>query len=212
MRRSICGIIATVLTIAIICPTAEAADENRFDYDIFRHNDSLTAWIDLSFILSESNLKKLHDGIDLALEYRLTLATPRRLWGSRTIARTGDALKISYRRITEDFYTNRMVRESEPERRFISREELEEYLKDSITVCLAELDSLDAHLKYTLEIEITSITLTALNQLSDGDAADSNQSALKSLFNEFLKLTGYGRRELSVKSRPFSLDEVFPGP
>ena len=212
MKRSICGIIATVLTIIILCPTVEAADEDRFDYDIFRHNDTLTAWIDLSFILSEGNLKKLHDGIDLALEYRLTLATPRRFWGSRTITRSGDALKISYSRITEDYYTNRLDRGPETERRFVSLQELEDYLRDSVTSELAELDSLDTHLKYTLEIEITSVTLTALNQLSDGNGFDSNQSALKSLFNEFLKLTGYGRRELSVKSRPFSLDEVFPGP
>jgi len=212
MKRSIRGIISTFLIFVILCPFADAADEDQIEYDIFRQNDTLAAWVDFSFMLSAGNLKKLRDGIDLALEYRLTLASPRRLWGSNTIARTDDALKISYRRITEDFYITRLISEPDRELRFISREELENYLKDSVLVSLVTIDSLDADKRFTLEIEITSITLTTLNLLSDGGGADSTQSALKSLFKEFLKLTGYGRRELSVKSRPFSLDEVFPGP
>ncbi|MBN1213125.1 MAG: DUF4390 domain-containing protein [candidate division Zixibacteria bacterium] len=212
MKRSIRGIISTVLIFVILCPLIDAAEEDRIEYDIFLRGDTLSVWIDLSFMLSAGNLKKLLDGIDLALEYRLTLATPRRLWGSRTVVRTDDALKISYRQITEDFYVSSMISTPDRQHRFISREELEEYLKDSILVGLADIDSLDSHQRYTLEIEITSITLTALNLLSDGSGADSTQSALKSLFKEFLKLTGYGRRDLSVKSRAFSLEEIFPGP
>ena len=212
MKRSIRGILSTVLIFVILCPFARAADKDQIEYDIFRQNGNLTAWIDISFILSAGNLKKLRDGIDLALEYRLTLASPRRLWGSSTVARTNDALKISYRQITEDFYLTNLISEPGREHRFIAREELEEYLKDSVLVGLVEIDSLDTDKRYTLEIEITSVTLTALNLLSDGGGADSTQSALKSLFKEFLKLTGYGRRDLSVKSRPFSLDEIVPGP
>lgn len=212
MKRSP-GLIATIcfLLIFLYLPVA-AQDEAVLEYDIVNREGILTTWLDLSFILSPSNLKKLKDGIALALEYNLTLATPRRLWGSRTVTGTRDILNINYRQVTENYHARLQSCDTACEHRFITLEKLEQYLKDSLYIGLAAIDSLDKHQHYLLEIKITSISLTTLNLLTRDESPDSTQSTLKSLFKGFLDLTGYGRKEFSLKSRPFSLDEIYPVP
>ncbi|MDD5425061.1 MAG: DUF4390 domain-containing protein [candidate division Zixibacteria bacterium] len=212
MKRSP-GLTATIcfLLIFLYLPVA-AQDEAVLEYDIVNRGGILTTWLDLSFILSPSNLKKLKDGIALALEYNLTLATPRRLWGSRTVTGNRDILNISYRQVTENYYTCLQSCDTACEHRFITLEKLKQYLKDSLYIGLVAIDSLDKHQHYLLEIKITSISLTTLNLLTRDEFSDSTRSTLKSLFKGFLDLTGYGRKEFSLKSRSFSLDEIYPVP
>jgi len=195
-----------------VCPSLAAFDKKDFDYDIFRRDTALTIWMDLSFYLSKINQKKLTEGIDLALEYQLTLAVPKRFWGSNTVSRRTGIVKISYHRITEDYLLTSTENQPECDRRFIAKDKLLQFLSDSVFIALAPFDSLDRQKKHTLEIKLTGITLTALNLLSENDNTEDSQTPLKSLFKQFLNLTGYGRKEFTVNSRPFSLDEIYPEP
>lgn len=213
MKRRVRLLAATILLISTaVCPSSSAFDKNDLEYDIFRRDSVLTVWLDLSFYLSEINLNKLAEGIDLALEYDLTLAVPKRFWGENTVARNTEVMKISYHRITENYILTSSADPPGTDRRFIALDKLLGYLSDSVFVPLAPFGSLDARRKYTLETKITGIALTAINLLSEDEPDRDNRSALKSLFKSFLNLTGYGRKEFSVKSRAFSLDEIYPGP
>ena len=212
MNRRVRLITTILILLLTVCPSLAASDKNDIDYDIFLHDSTLTIWMDLSFYLSEVNQEKLTEGIDLALEYQLTLAVPKRFWGSNTVASRTEIVKISYHRITEDYLLTSTENQPERDRRFIAKEKLLQYLSDSLFIDLAPFDSLDPQKKYTLEIKLTGITLTTLNLLSEDGKVENNQTPLKSLFKQFLNLTGYGRKEFTVKSRPFSLDEIYPGP
>ncbi|MFZ5979572.1 MAG: DUF4390 domain-containing protein [Candidatus Zixiibacteriota bacterium] len=212
MNRRVRPIIAIFFLLLLpLCPSLSASDRDDFEYDIFCRDTALTVWIDLSFYLSEINRNKLAEGIDLALEIELTLVVPRRFWGSTSIARQSEIMKISYHRITENYLLSSSEKQPDRNRRFLAFDKLFDYLSDSVMVILTPFDSLDNQKRYTLEIKITGITLTALNLISGDDQDEDNQTALKSLFKEFLNLTGYGRKEFKVKSRPFSLEEIFPG-
>jgi len=211
MKRRV-WLITIILLSLTVCPSLSAFDKEEFDFDIFRRDTILTTWMDLSFYLSETNLKKLTEGIDLALEYQLTLAVPKRFWGSNTITRRTEILKISYHRITENYLLASSDKKSGRDRQFISKDKLRQYFSDSVFIPLAPFDSLNRQKSYTLVIKITGIALTALNLLSEDGKNEDNQTPLKSLFKEFLNLTGYGRKEFTVKSRSFSLDEIYPGP
>ena len=131
---------------------------------------------------------------------------------ARLVLDPNEIIKISYHRITEDYTVTSIKDQPESDHRFISLERLRHYLSDSVLVPLAPFESLDDQKRYTLEIKMTGIALTAINLLSEDGKKDNDQTPLKSLFKEFLELTGYGRKEFSVKSRPFSLDEIYPGP
>lgn len=203
--------LALILVTGLI-GSVSAEDEDEIAYDIYRRDNRLTVWLDLSSYLTERTVIRLRDGIDLLVEYRLMLEVPRRFFGDRRVAKQSEGYKISYRPVSEDWLLSALDVEEQQSRRFMSLASLYQFLQDSVEFDLIGLDSLDSESRYTLAIEITTVSLTDFNRLSDGRFQGESDSPLRYLFRQFLSLTGHGRSEHATKSRPFSVPEILEGP
>ena len=62
--------------------------------------------------------------------------------------------------------------------------------------------------RYVLKIKLTCISLTNFNLAADNDRSEEPGSPVKYLFAQFLRLTGFGRDEYTIETRPFSLSEI----
>jgi hypothetical protein len=186
------------------CETLES-----LDFDILRTGDSLTVWVDMEPLLTEERVDQMKQGIDLALQYELTLLRPRRIWGAQKMNSSTGYLRMGYRLVAEDFFLSHSLSTSDTDRHFLSLAPLGEYLTDSIQPALCNVDSLDQSTRYYLELKITAISLTAFNLASEENAAEGQESSpIRYLFKKFLEMTDFGREEFQFKSRLFSLSEI----
>ncbi|MEW5994491.1 MAG: hypothetical protein AB1744_08860, partial [Candidatus Zixiibacteriota bacterium] len=112
------------------------------------------------------------------------------------------------RLVTEEFVLVADWQALAAQRCFLSLAALHAFLNDSVSLGIEKLCRLDRRKSYVLELDISCISLTDINLAVDGPSRDQSGSPVKYLFRQFLKLTGYGREDLSVKSRPFSLSEL----
>ena len=200
-----------VLGVCFPCRQTLAADA-EIGYDIFSDSSRLTVWVDLAPFLGAAEVEQMQDGIDIILECNLTLSTPRRFFGERKVATQSRTLLISNRPVTEDYVVTIAEADSNSAGPFISFGELHRYLRDSVEIVLTDLDSLVPHLRYALELRISTIHLTDMNLSSPrGLEEDQSEPPVRFLFRQFLELTGYGRDEFSTKSRRFSLGEIPAG-
>jgi hypothetical protein len=177
-------------------------------YDIFDRAGNLTAWLDLAPFLDSRSVEQLRDGIDLILDCQVSVGIPRRFFGDRRVARQTRSLLIRYRPVTEDFTLEVLDDSSQSPRQYISLAGLHQFLHDSIEVAIASLDSLEASERYVLDVQIASISLTDINIGADRKSPEGAESPVKYLFRRFLDVTGYGREEYEVRSRPFALSEL----
>ncbi len=201
-----------VLAGLLIPKTITAADETEaLEYDIFKRDDSISVWVNLSQFLTSKRVEYLKEGIDLVIEYQLTLKRPRRLWGSEQIIKTTGSMRIGYRIVTEDYIVSAPKLGLEGNRHFLSLAKLHQYLSDSVVVNLTDCSALLPDRRYVLELKIACILLTALNLASGSDTTTETSSPLKYLFQKFLSITGFGRDEYSAVSRPFSVTELGSG-
>ncbi len=202
--RAWVGLLVSMLLAASI----SADDDTDITYDIFYRDSIVTVWVDMTRCIDAAAIDDLKDGFDLVMQCRTTLARPRRFFGDKRICRGQSTCRLSYRSVSEDYILTLLTEPSTPDRQFISPAALHQFLHDSIEVTLLPLDSLDFRHRYTLEIDIRCISLTDFNLAPNDLAENDNNSPLKYLFKQFLDLTGYGRKEYSAKSRPFSLSEL----
>ncbi len=190
-----------------------AEDNLPFDYDIFARDKQAVVWVDLSPYLSTGEIEHLQDGIDIAFECGLTLLRSRRFFGNQKVTRRTLTLRIRYRPVTEDFLmlsSDTGWTRNDP---FVSLIKLQRFLRDSIEIPLIPRDSLENDQHYTLKVRITSIALTAFSLAPPSEKSDEPaDSPLRYLFRQFLSLTGYGYREYTTKSRPFSPLEIVERP
>ncbi len=201
-------LLATLLWFSIPGVT-NAQSVESLDFDIFRAKDSLTVWIDFQPLLNAERVDQMKQGIDLAVQYELTLMKPRKLWGAQKTDNCSRAFKLGYRIVAENYFLSTELTPTDSDRYFITLSALAEFLTDSIQTALCSIDSLDESDKYYLDLRITTITLTALNLASeDTPAQGQDQSPIKYLFRKFLEVTDFGREEYQFKSRLFSLDEI----
>jgi hypothetical protein len=186
-----------------------AADETeQIEFDIFDSDGTMTVWADLSGLISSKRVSQLQEGIDLGIEYQLSLHRPRRLWGAERKAQIVGAYRIGYRLITQDYFISSLSEETSPDRHFLTLDDLHQFLADSITFGLVALESVSKSEQYFTRLKVTCISLTSLN-LADGEGSDeSGASAIRWLFKGFLELTNFGREDHEVQSRPFSLSEI----
>ncbi len=184
-----------------------AAGDNELEYDIFKRDGHITVWLNLSPLLTSYRLKKLKEGINFSIEYRLNLVTPKRLWGTTQVAQKSGTIKIGYRLVTENYFLTTPVGDSSVTRHFISLAQFHHYLGDSVLVEIASVDSLDAHKRYALKLNVSCISLVGIN-LAAQDGRENEDSPLKYLFRQFLRLTNFGREEYTAESRPLSLSEL----
>lgn len=207
-KLSICVL---AVLIAIPSGTAVWADGNeQVEFDIFDNQGALAVWLDLSPLVSAKRLAEIKDGIGLAIDYRVSLHRPRRLWGSEKIAQLSGTCRIGYRLGTDDFHLVSRMEETSLERRFISASEMHRFLADSVTLDLTSVQSLDQNKRYYVEVKLTCVSLTSLNVAESGESPQTDQSAMKWLFESFLDLTNFGREDYQVRSRLFSLSELTP--
>lgn len=202
------------LCVVLSCPllagsSARAETDIDLAYDIFRHNDSVTVWLDLSPFLTDPQISRLNDGIDLLFQYNLRLAIPRRLWGDVTVTEKEEAVRMSYRLVTHDYILTSTL-PGWHDRHFPALDQLTSFLADSINAPLLPIDSMNAGKRYTLDLKVTTIALTGFNPTPETADSAGSDSPLRFLFKKFLSLTGFGRREFETKSRPFSRSEILP--
>lgn len=200
-----------VLGVCFPCRQTLASDI-EIVYDIFADSSCLTVWVDLAPFLGAAEVEQMRDGIEIILDCRFTLSTPRRFFGERRVATQSRTLLISNRPVTEDYTVTIAEADSSSVGLFISFGELHRFLRDSVEIVLTDLDSLVPHLRYALELQISTIHLTDIN-LSSPNRLEDDQSEppMRFLFRQFLEFTGYGREEFSTKSRKFSLSEIPAG-
>ena len=209
MKTTTCiGLVLLVLGVLFPCRQT-LADDIEIGYDIFSDSSRLTVWVDLAPFLGADEVEQMQDGIDIILECKLTLSTPRRFFGERKVATQSRTLLISNRPVTEDYLVTDAGADWNSTGPFISLGGLHRYLRDSVEIVLTELDSLVPHLRYALGLRVSTIHLTDINlSKPQGLEEDQAEPPVRFLFRQFLELTGYGREEFSTKSRKFSLAEV----
>jgi len=177
------------------------------DFGVLEHDSKLAAWLDLAPLVSASRVDKIRDGVDLVVDFRLSLKRPRRLWGSTTIIEKQGLLRIGYRIVTGDFVVEG-GRDLKKAGRFESLAGLHRFLSDSIVVDLIDCAELDSLSRYRLSLNLTSMSMNGYNLAPSEDSAASNESALRYLFRHFLALTGFGQEESKGQTEPFSPAEV----
>ena len=206
-RRKWAGI-GLILVLCLARPVT-AGSGDGIDADIYRENDSLMVWIDLSGQISSERVELLREGVDLALECRVDLLRSRRLWGNVRIDRAGTAIIVGYHLLAEEYFLKGSGNSGDDhEHRFATLVGLHHFLADSVVVSLASVDSLDSDRRYFVELTVDCIFLTSLNLDSPNG---SSETPLKFLFRHFLSLTGYGREQSVVSSDPFRLADIRSG-
>jgi len=212
MKKAVQGVFFLLLLSFVGADHPAAQDDIDIAYDIFRRDDSVMVWVDLSRFMSEAQIEKVRDGIDLVFELDLHLAIPRRLWGERSVVRTSSAFRLGYHLVTQDFWLSSPDGRQKIEKQFLTSSSLLEYLADSVETKLITFDSLDPGSHYILALKVIRSSLSGIDlSLPRGDSAGSS-SPLEFLFKEFLSLTGFGQTEYETKSRSFSPSEIVPEP
>lgn len=204
------ALLVTAILITVLggfTPAGAADDEGQIDYVLCRQDGLLCARLDLSGLVSSKLVEEMEDGVEFALACRVSLLRPRRIWGSVTVARSVRLLRIGYGVVTEDFRATFADSLSGREIRFPSLAGLHQFLADSVTAEIIAIDSLETENRYFVRIQISRLSLTALNLASRQTPAESS-SPVRFLFDKFLQFTGFGREEYSVESRLFSLGEI----
>ncbi len=193
----------------LLLPALTGASEgsNGLGFEIFRRDDNLHVSVSLASIITSDRVDLLKNGIDVAVDYSVFLTSPKRFWGSELLAQTTHSLIMEYRLPSDQYVVCEQFRDTcRNEHSFVSLRGLHRFLADSLTTEIAFLDSLDRGRNYQIKVTCVCISMTALNLKPPGEAGD--ESPLEFLFRQFLKLTNYGREELSAVSRPFKLSEV----
>ncbi len=187
-----------------------AADGDAVAFDIYECDGVMTVWIDMASVITSRRVDLMKEGVDHAIEFRVELFRPKRLWGSDKISEAAGVFRIGYQVITEDYFLLDVSRDSESERSFSSLARLHQFLVDSVALELAVLDSLDSGRDYFIEIAMTCVSLAGINLAEVKQSDTDGESPIRWLFRGFLDLTNFGREDYKVKSRPFSLSEISP--
>jgi len=200
-----------ILLVFLLAAQVRGDEAEEMSFDIFDNDGTLSIWLDLSPLLTSKRLTYLKDGIDLAVDCRFSLQRPRRLWGAEKIQQVTGVYRIGYRLVPDDYRLSCRIDSVLSQRNFLSLDDLNRFLADSVTVGLTPIAPLEQNERYYIDIRITCVSLTVLN-VAEGDeptpAAD--QSPLKWLFEGFLDLTNFGRQDYQLRSRPFYVSELTP--
>ncbi len=206
MRKALIGLLMSLVVVGFVPGPVLAQDEVEFN--IYKRDGTVAVWLNLASRVSRAQVDKIRDGIDLVIEYKLRLAVPRKLFGDRLVAERSAAIRLSYRPVTEDFTFEELLPRSDSVRMFLSWSQLRRHLSDSVSVALTPVDQLDPQAGYTLEINLTLMSMTELSLGPASSDTAASVSPLRYLFRQFLVLTAFGKEEFSTKSRPFSLSEI----
>jgi len=208
MKNSLYYTLFFILSFLFINPSVNAEQTEEIEFDIYKKNDSLTTWLDLSPFITAKRVQQLKNGIELMVQIKINLIHPKRLWGYETIKRVNKSLKIGYRIVTEEYTAVIYQDKTETSHQFLSMGKLHQFLTDSIAVTICVIDSLESGKYYTLEYDFSYISLTTINLIFDDKQTEESDSPVKYLFKQFLHLTDFGREKSHQESRPFSKSEI----
>lgn len=198
-----------VLVVLVATSGIVAEDDYEIAYDVYQADSCLTTWLDLAPLITSKSVRQLREGVDLAIECRVDLATPRRFWGDRTIASAVRYYRLSYREVTSDF---QLTAPNESQTRsavqFASLAPLYAFLRDSIDICVSQIDDLDSDQQAFLAFQVTAISLFDINLDHAGSDRDDSESPVKYMFRQFLRLTDYGRDQYSTRSPEFRIGDL----
>jgi hypothetical protein len=203
----------TVLILAILAAASSAStqpgdrEEPSIYYDIYVQDSCLSVWVDLAPFLTSRVVERLRDGIELAIEYRAELVTPRRFWGDHTVVGRSKTFKLSFRQITNEFVMSNPD-SSRAEMAFASQEELSNVMSELEGICLGKIRQFSPESRYSVVLKVTTISLTDLNLAETPPDSSGSESPVRFLFRHFLRLTDYGRYEVTTRTRPFLLTEL----
>lgn len=191
----------------LIMPGHIFAQDNAelFDFNILLLDDYLTVKLNLEPFISSSNYSQMKDGIDLAIQYDISLVKPKKFWGSKKIINNSGVYRIGYQMITKNYYICCAMEDS-LKNSYNSLATLSEFLADSVIFKLIEKDSLDIQTQYYISFKISCISMTSLNLPPDNN--DKSETPIKYLFKKFLDITNFGREEFEGESRLFFLSEL----
>ncbi|MEA3296637.1 MAG: DUF4390 domain-containing protein [candidate division Zixibacteria bacterium] len=208
MLKRLCASLLVLTYFVSACPSVMGDDGVPFYPDLFRTDSNLVILINLAPFVSSSRLDKMQEGIDLAFEYRLTLVHPRQFWRDKTITTVSDAVRLSYQILTKNYCLSSSDALLPDGRKFPSLAKLHRYLSDSVVVDLATSNKLDSLQEYILQAKLSCIQLTSFTPIPKDSTWTFSESPVKYLFKQFLELTGFGRQEYSMQTRPFMLSEI----
>jgi hypothetical protein len=202
----LCGL---CLLLVVLSEVADA-DDADFDYDIFRFNDTLTVWLDITPVLTQSKMEDLLAGLNISILIEVEIKRPRKLVLSKTLA-SGKAAVLISRRLTQDIYQLRIARDTVAERTFKDQLALSDYLADSLVIPVAALAGIgggDVYLDISLKSKsYSNNTLDDIRPRQKG-AAERNRGDdtefFESLFSTFLDLIGFGTSSYHITTPIFS--------
>lgn len=196
-----------ILVLAVLATgsvSGQAADQ--FPFDVGLRDSCLTVWVDLSELPSSDRARSIREGLDFLVSGRVQVRGPALILGSRVLGSTEFSAHFSYDPISRE-YKLRSPSGHFDDCRFASMASFRRFLRDSISVCVVPVDSLDSETRVKVHLLLTTIQLTDIN-LATQSSAESSPSPIRYLFRQFLTLSGYGREEFEMDSRWFSLSEL----
>ncbi len=182
------------------------ADEPEFEFGLYKHSDSLAAWVDLAPLLNSVWIEQLSDGLDYSINCEFALLRPRRLWGNARVAEAVTSFQISYLRLTEEYRVSRIEAEGSVELKLSSQAMLYRWLTDSVYANLVLVDSLQGDRRHILEIRIETISGSLAGLVEDGRSGSN--SPVRYLFDKFLDLSGLGQENHEIRSAPFLVSDL----
>ncbi len=201
--------ISTILAVIGLAVAVGAQQSNEPSVTPVYEGDSLRVQVDLSMLLTAERANRLEDGVALRCDIRIELRRPRRLWGSSLEISSNASHILSYSLTTKTFEVSSTTMES-GETTYVlkSMAAVHRFLADSVVVILRDESGLDSKSRYFMQVEVETVWLTALNEATDGSTASDSQSELAWMFDQFLRLTGYGRERFKFQTSQFRLSDI----
>ena len=207
MKKLTALIFAIMAVAGSVSSQPEDREESNIFYDIYVQDSCLTAWVDLAPFLTSRVIERLRDGIELAIEYNAELITPRRFWGDQTVVSQTRTLRLSFRKITNEFVLSN-ADSNRTEKTFGAPEELSRFMSELEGICLGTIRQFSPESRYVAVFQVTTISLTDLNLAERPSDSSGSESPVRFLFRQFLHLTDYGRHQVTTRTRPFLLTEL----
>lgn len=213
-NKWIMGAIFLSLLYCALISTAKADGESIvFDYDIYKANDSIAVWVDITPILTQPVLEDLLAGLGISLNFHFKIEKSQRPFGHKTVYESKKELLVTHN-LTKDNYHIEYSRISQDERFFTNQMDLSDYLADSLQFKVASTGLLSANDRYRLNIEILSrsISPSEADQNSEisGVAEQSSEGGnfLGSVLDKFLKVIGFGEITYRIISPQFKIGQL----
>lgn len=202
-RRAISTAVLILLAAVLVTPVAAADETVAFDFDIFRHADTLAVWVDLTPVMNQRRMEDLLAGLAVRLTVDCRLEKPRRPLPARTLAAARAVVTLT-RRLTEDDYAVQVSGAAAVKYKFASQLELSDCLADSLVfpITAAAVSEPGEKVRLVLDVSCNSLNPNALADTASADVP-ANGGFFDRLFDLFSETVGWGADTYRVVSPLF---------